>query len=105
MTALYLCRSLKNTIIHKFIIAIEFIDYDLKTAFGAPWEMLLQNSYLIVKKGGLVGGYGGFVSFVPELQLSKYICTTTLQPTYCPLICYTWGWAILQYYHEFVILT
>ena len=57
---------------NNFIIAVEFIDYDLVTAFGAPWEMLLQNSYLIVKKGGLVGGYGGIVSFVPELQLSMY---------------------------------
>ena len=35
--------------------------------------MLLQNSYLIVKKGGLVGGYGGIISFIPELQLSTYV--------------------------------
>ena len=50
--------------------AVAFIDYDLRTAFGSPWEMVLEGSYLIVSKGGSVNGYSGFLTFIPELQLS-----------------------------------
>ena len=51
---------------------VAFIDYDLRTAFGSPWEMILEDSYLIVSKGGSVTGYSGFISFIPELQLSMW---------------------------------
>ena len=47
-----------------------FIDYDFFTGFGTPFELLLEGTYLIRSKGGIVGGYSGFMSFIPELELS-----------------------------------
>jgi len=47
-----------------------FIDYDFLTGFGTPFEMLLEGTYLIRSKGGIVGGFSGFMSFIPELELS-----------------------------------
>jgi len=50
-----------------------FIDYDFFTGFGTPFELLLEGTYLIRSKGGIVGGFSGFMSFIPELELSMYI--------------------------------
>ena len=49
---------------------VAFIDYDLRSGFGSPWEVILEGSYLIISKGGSVSGFNGFLSFIPELQLS-----------------------------------
>jgi len=56
-----------------FFIHAAFLDYDGATVFGTPWEMAFQDSYLIRSKGGEVSGYSGFLTFLPELQLSMYI--------------------------------
>ncbi|XP_065903520.1 putative beta-lactamase-like 1 [Dysidea avara] len=48
-----------------------FIDYDYKTAFGTPFEMvLISGGYLIRCKGGRINGYTSYFSYSPELQLS-----------------------------------
>ena len=44
-------------------------DYDLRSRCGSPWEVLLEDSYLI--KRWL--RYSGFFSFIPDLQLSSYV--------------------------------
>ena len=50
-----------------------FIDYDFFTGFGTPFELLLEGTYLIRSKGGIVGGFSGFMTFIPELELSMYV--------------------------------
>ena len=47
-----------------------FIDYDGVTVWGTPWEMAFLDSYLVRSKGGIITGYSGLMTFLPELQLS-----------------------------------
>ncbi|XP_065902491.1 putative beta-lactamase-like 1 [Dysidea avara] len=50
-----------------------FIDYDGVTVWGTPWEMAFLDSYLVRSKGGIITGYSGLMTFLPELQLSYII--------------------------------
>ena len=61
-----------NIEIHTFMwlfCTVALNDYDLRSGCGSPWEVLLEDSYLI--KRWL--RYSGFFSFIPGLQLSSYV--------------------------------
>jgi len=65
--------SIKACALSKLLIFAAFLDYDGNTVFGTPWEMLFQNSYLTHSKIGLMAGYCGLLTFLPELQLSTLV--------------------------------
>lgn len=48
-----------------------YVNRDLMSGFGTPWEISFQANYTVLRKGGNVGGYSALFSFVPELELSK----------------------------------
>ena len=54
-------------------LSLVFVDYDFFTGFGTPFEMLLEGTYLIRSKGGIVGGFSGYMTFIPELELSMFV--------------------------------
>ena len=54
-------------------LSLVFVDYDFFTGFGTPFEMLLEGTYLIRSKGGVVGGFSGYMTFIPELELSMFV--------------------------------
>jgi len=58
---------------YNLFIHAAFLDYDGATVWGTPWEMAFEDSYLIHSKGGQITGYSGFMTFLPELQLSTYM--------------------------------
>jgi len=60
-------------LVYNLFIHAAFLDYDDGTVFGTPWEMEIEDPYLIRSKGGIITGYSGFLTFLPELQLSMYI--------------------------------
>ena len=41
------------------------------TGFGAPWEIMFQENYTVLNKGGNIPGFSTLFSFVPELQLGE----------------------------------
>ena len=67
---MYIYRDTYTHVIILYCVSIVFMDYDLKSGFGSPWEVYPQGSYVIISKGGAYGGHSGFLSFIPELQLS-----------------------------------
>ena len=54
-----------------FQLRAVYTNRDGLTGFGTPWEILFQNNYTILTKGGNVQGFSASFSFVPDLQLSK----------------------------------
>ena len=71
-------------LVYNLFIHADFLDYDGVIVWGTPWEMVFQDSYLIRSKGGAITGYIGFLTFLPELQLSMYICVTVIIMCYLP---------------------
>jgi len=53
------------------LFTIVFLNYDGKTLFGTPWEMVFTNTYLVRSKGGNVPGYSAQFSYIPELGLGN----------------------------------
>ena len=66
MSCVYVC-----VIFFNYVRAV-YTNRDGLTGFGTPWEILFQNNYTILTKGGNVQGFSASFSFVPDLQLSKY---------------------------------
>jgi len=73
------------------VCTIAFVDYDVKTAFGTPWELILEGSYRIVNKGGSVNGHTGYLTLIPELKLSMWL---TCEYRYVHV------WLLLMYYDK-----
>lgn len=48
------------------------------TLWGAPWEMELQEHFVVRGKGGSIDSYTGFLSVVPELQMGVNLLISTV---------------------------
>lgn len=50
-----------------------FMTRDNLGVWGAPWEGQRRGSYTVLRKGGGLGGFSSFISFVPELKLGLVV--------------------------------
>lgn len=50
---------------------------DGTTIWGAPWEMELQEHFIVRQKGGVIDSYEAYLSVVPELQLGVNLFIST----------------------------
>jgi len=46
-----------------------WINPDLSTIWGTPWESTWTQNYLVCQKAGVAGNYAGILGVVPELEL------------------------------------
>ncbi|XP_065903484.1 putative beta-lactamase-like 1 isoform X2 [Dysidea avara] len=72
-------KVLRSDFVREMMLPV-FVDYDFFTGFGTPFEMLLEGTYLIRSKGGIVGGFSGYMTFIPELELSYVVLLNGANP-------------------------
>ena len=47
-----------------------FMNPDMKTGFGAPWEMNIISGHLLRGKGGNTNGFAADIQMIPEMRLA-----------------------------------